>query len=344
MPLYHGKYTDKVAEVQEDIKKIADLDIDRDIAAKVIHMRQWFSPWEKDRYLPGVDEASIVAHNTRLSYFDVLRAFEFAGLPPAETAARLVPRNKERLVAEEIERKKSVSERMRSEPSMRMAGDASSVISDAYSELRSIGSAVASGVALQPGRHGINAGLLTEAMLASPMAQKLIQLEDDRLRGALAIGLSAPAEAPSSSTIKEALSLYGRPNGLIAHYRHGSADPASFTQNGMFVYAPDENSNLYRVENPSATRYLADGYQGLQRGDTETYTYANLLNAIEFRKQKGWYSNFVDPGMPQSEPLPRLEYQGANDIIGWDQHILKNGSSEDIARMREIQFRRQRQS
>lgn len=343
MSLYYGKYTDEdVAVVQEDIKKIADLDIDSDTAARVIHSRQWFSPWEKNSDLPGIREADTVAINTRLNYVDVLRAFEFAGLPPAETAASLVPRNKARVLAERQQQEQQLLERTQSKPSTRMAGDALPAIGSAYNELRAIGKSVASGVALQPGRGSINAGLLTEAMLASPMAERLVQLEDDNLRGALAMGLSTPAGAPSSNMVEQALSLYGRPNGLVAHYRHGSADPASFTQNGMLVYAPDENSNLYRVENPSATRYLADGYQGMQRGSAEPYTYANLLNAIKFREKKGWYSNFVDPNASKSEPLPRLAYQGENNIVGWDQHILENGTPEEIERMRAIQRGRHR--
>jgi hypothetical protein len=225
---------------------------------------------------------------------------------------------------------------------MRMAGDALPAIGDAYNELRAISRSVADGVALQPGQSSINAGLLTEAMLASPMAERLIQLEDDKLRGALAMGLSAPAGAPNSSMIKEALSLYGRPDGLIAHYRHGAASPATFTDNGMLVYAPGEGSNLYRVQNSSATRYLADGYRGMQRAGAEEMSYRDLVNAIKFRENKGWYSNFVDPGVSESKPLPRLPYQGGNNLEGWEEHILQNGSPEDIARMKAIQAGRRR--
>jgi hypothetical protein len=343
MSLYYGKYTDEdVAFVREDLKKVADIDIDSETAAKVLHNRQWYSPWERNRDLPGVDDADVLARNTRLSYFDVLRAFEYAGLPPAETAARLVPINRQRIAAEKEERARQVRQSIQSAPSMRMAGEALPVINAVYNELRSLGKSIAGGVALQPGQSSINAGLLTEAVLASPMAERLIQIEDDNQRRALASGLSEPAGAPNTGMMHQALSLYGKPNGLIAHYRHGSADPSSFTDNGMLVYAPSEGSNLYQVQNSSATRYLADGYKGMQRAGAEEVSYKDLVNAIEFRGDKGWYSNFVDPGVSESKPLPRLPYQGASNIVGWEEHILQNGSPEDIARMKAIQANRRR--
>lgn len=203
-------------------------------------------------------------------------------------------------------------------PGMRMAGEAIPAINAKYAALREL-AVLSAQQATKTGYAGIDAGHLVEALLADPRSDAIVNTPKnsfDRRAFAQEVGGYYPKEL-----VVQALDDYALPNGLVAHYRHGASEPSKLSGLGLRIYAPEHDGDPFKAVSNSMHRESANGFEGITRHNEEYWRAEELANQLEFRKDRGWFSNFVDPTVREEFGLSVMPHQGRQSLVTWPERI-----------------------
>lgn len=114
--------------------------------------------------------------------------------------------------------------------------------------------------------HCIRAGRVAEAILCLSFMQE--DLEEGSMKKATACGVFMGKQLDVPEWImKQAMDLYCRPNGVIAHYRHNAAPPSTLTGHGAFLR-------------------LLDGTYSIEHISEDRVTYGKRTKVVEFAAVK----------------------------------------------------------
>lgn len=160
----------------------------------------------------------------------------------------------------------------------------------------------------------IRAGRAAEAILCLTFMQE--DLEGASMKRATACGgfmgnlLDVPAWI-----MKQAVDLYCKPDGLIAHYRHNAAPPSTFTGHGAFLRLLDGSYSIEHISDDRVT-------YGKRSKVVELATIKKLLAYTSYLASKNWYSSFLDSSA-RAVGLTDLPYREDNSFRSWQERAAE---------------------
>lgn len=156
--------------------------------------------------------------------------------------------------------------------------------------------------------YSIRAGRVAEAILCLSFMQE--DLEEGSMKRATACGgfMGKQLDVPEW-IMKQAVDLYCKRDGVIAHYRHNAAPPSTFTGHGAFLRLLDGS---YSIEHISVDRVT----YGNRSKVVEFASVKELLGYASYLASKNWYSSFMDSSA-RAIGLTDLPYREDNSFRSW---------------------------
>lgn len=205
-----------------------------------------------------------------------------------------------------------------------------------YDELKRLAKAIAHLVEIAGGADlaAVNAGRIVEALLTREEVMGLLSaLSLQSAIAAIKEGLTFQQIELAGKHLDTALSLYARRDGLIAHYRHGHSRPDELRHSiddygresvpsGIYVYQTEDENTFKVISASKAREAVADGFKGVSRKQVELFNPSGLLAQIDYRIQRGWYSNFIDPNARKDLGLPVAAYRRPSQkFVSWEERV-----------------------
>ena len=154
----------------------------------------------------------------------------------------------------------------------------------------------------------IRAGKVIEQLLGLESTQ--VDIKNGNVPRIISKGifLGEKTEVPNY-IIKNAINLYCKSDGLIAHFRHNAADPSSFTGHGAFLRHKEDQYSTYHVSTDRVRFAKRD--QNVIHGNKQ-----DAIKYVRYLRSKNWYSSFLHP-IASLLPLPDMPYVVDSSFIPW---------------------------